>query len=345
MRLKEHALSMVSLCICGALAVVGCSATGPSDAPTSSPAVFSATPSLELESQDSQFTSTDIPADPAVSSPSPDISTTVVSGPRDAQISPEAQDTPDAQGTPDAQEPDGAERQRQNSPAFDGWTMDYHEGFDGSLRDTKWEPYGWQNPPVGSGGLGVRSQENTLVQDGKLILRTKFENDQWSAGGTSSGGVFTASRGRWEVRARFPQSKGIGYCFLLWPADEGWPPEINFAEGSATNPKIMGTYHWDPDNKQEHRFFQNPDMNGWHTYGVIVEDDRIIFTFDGQEAGRIEQSGITTKEMFLAVQAAALDPNGEASQWELTVDGGVPGPLTPAVSDVEIDWVAHYTRN
>ena len=49
------------------------------------------------------------------------------------------------------------------------------------------------------------------------------------------------------------------------------------------------------------------------------------------------------KRMWFGVQTGAMDPNGKANRYE-TVDGGVPGPLTPAVSDIQIDYVAHYTR-
>ena len=227
----------------------------------------------------------------------------------------------------------------------EGWREDYREDFEQSLDQSNWEQYGWHREPVGDGGLGIRTQENSFTRDNKLILQSKYENDQWTSGGASTNGVFTAARGKWEVRAKFPESEGLGYCFLLWPADKGWPPEIDFAEGSATNPEIAGTYHWDPDNKQEQRKFQNPDMSGWHTYGVIVEDNVIIFTLDGQETSRIEKEGITDKEMFLGLQSAPLDPEGIASRWETTVEGGVPNPKTPAVSEVEIDWVAHYTRD
>jgi len=45
--------------------------------------------------------------------------------------------------------------------------------------------------------------------------------------------------------------------------------------------------------------------------------------------------------MWIGFQCAAMDPNGSARQYE-SVDNGVPGPLTPAVSDIQIDWVAHY---
>lgn len=231
----------------------------------------------------------------------------------------------------------------QNQAAIDGWQIDYFEGFDLSIKQTKWVQYGWGDPAVGHGCMGVMSQRNSFTQDGKLVIRTQYENGQWSTGGAGSGDVFTASRGRWEVRAKFPKAKGVGYAFLLWPKDEGWPPEIDFAEGRVNGPRVEATYHWDPDNKQQQAFLDNHDMSGWHTYGVIVEKDHIIFTLDGKEWGRINHPNVTDKQMFLGVQAGAMNPNGINKHTE-TVDSGVPNPLTPAVSDIEIDYVAHYVR-
>ena len=231
----------------------------------------------------------------------------------------------------------------QNQAAIDGWQIDYFEGFDSSIKQTKWVQYGWGDPAVGHGCMGVMSQRNSFTRDGKLIIRTQYENGQWSTGGAASGDVFTASRGRWEVRAKFPKAKGVGYAFLLWPKDEGWPPEIDFAEGRVNGPRVEATYHWDSDNKQQQVFLDNHDMNGWHTYGVIVEKDHIIFTLDGKEWGRINHPNVTDKQMFLGVQAGAMNPNGINKHTE-TVDSGVPNPLTPAVADIEIDYVAHYVR-
>ena len=55
-------------------------------------------------------------------------------------------------------------------------------------------------------------------------------------------------------------------------------------------------YHWgdstEEGHKQDQRVFDNTDMGGWHTYGVIVEDDYIVFTFDGQEVGRITRDDV-----------------------------------------------------
>jgi len=244
---------------------------------------------------------------------------------------------------PQPSKPSGPANHDRNQAAIDGWQMDYFEGFDSSIKQTKWVQYGWGDPAVGHGCMGVMSQRNSFTRDGKLVIRTQYENGQWSTGGAGSGDVFTASRGRWEVRAKFPKAKGVGYAFLLWPKDEGWPPEIDFAEGRVNGPRIEATYHWDPDNKQQQASLDNHDMSGWHTYGVIVEKDHIIFTLDGKEWGRINHPDVTDKQMFLGVQAGAMDPNGINKHTE-TVDGSVPNPLTPAVADIEVDYVAHYVR-
>lgn len=244
---------------------------------------------------------------------------------------------------PQPSKPNSPVNHGQNHAAIDGWRVDYFEGFDSPIKQTGWVQYGWGDPAVGHGCMGVMSQRNSFTRDGKLIIRTQYENGQWSTGGAGSGDVFTASRGRWEVRAKFPKAKGVGYAFLLWPKDEGWPPEIDFAEGRVNGPRVEATYHWDPDNKQQQAFLDNHDMSGWHTYGVIVEKDHIIFTLDGKEWGRINHPNVTDKQMFLGVQAGAMNPNGINKHTE-TVDSGVPNPLTPAVADIEIDYVAHYVR-
>ena len=261
---------------------------------------------------------------------------------------PSASASPSDAGTATPSQPSG---QGRSDAQINGWSIDYFEGFDSSLEDLGWEHYGWGDPSVGHGAMGVMSRKNSFTQNGELIVRTQYQDGQWSAGGASSADAFAASRGRWEVRAKFPRGKGIGYAFLLWPQDERWPPEIDFAEGRVNGPQVSGTYHWgdstEEGHKQDQRVFDNTDMGGWHTYGVIVEDDYIVFTFDGQEWGRITRDdvgeGITDKRMWFGVQTGAMDPNGKANQYE-TVDGGVPGPLTPAVSDIQIDYVAHYTR-
>ena len=227
---------------------------------------------------------------------------------------------------------------------YAGWTADWVDNFNVPMDQTKWTAYGWGYQVPGQGAMGRYLQSNTFMSNGVMTLRTQYANGEWSSAGVSSGDFYSAVGGRWEVRAKFPVSKGIGYVFLLYPDDGSWPPEVDIAEGRVNGPQVMSTYHWGSNNNQVQQFFSNPDMSGWHTYGVILGTSTITYTFDGKPWVTFTNNNITTKKLWIGFQCGAMDPNGEAKAYE-TVDNGVPGPLTPAVSDIQIDWVAHYTKS
>lgn len=225
-----------------------------------------------------------------------------------------------------------------------GWKTAWAESFDGPLDDERWGAYGWGRQEVGNGAMGVYKVNNVYVDQGALTLRTHYENGAWTSAGVSGAPSYSAAGGRWEVRARFDRAVGIGYAFLLYPDDDTWPPEINFAEGRVGGPDVMAAYHWGANNNQDHRFLQVANLTQWHTYGVIIESDRLIFTFDGRPWAEMPNDHVTTKKMWIGFQTGAMDPNGSAKQYE-TVPGGVPNPDTPESSVVQIDWVAHYVRS
>ncbi len=226
-------------------------------------------------------------------------------------------------------------------PAYAGWRTDWVDNLSVPIAQTKWGRYGWNNEAPGQGAMGLWSPANTFTSNGVMTLRTQYANGVWTSAGVSSGDLFSASGGRWEFRAKFPVSKGIQYAFLLYPTDGTWPPEIDIIEGRVNGPEVMGAYHYDADNKQSLVFFDNPDMSGWHTYGVIIGATTITYTFDGRPWAVVTNPSVTTKPLWIGFQCSPMDPNGSAKQYE-TIDNGVPGPLTPAISDIQIDWVAHY---
>ena len=226
-------------------------------------------------------------------------------------------------------------------PAYSGWRADWVDNLSAPIASTQWGRYGWNNEAPGQGAMGVWSPSNVFTSNGIMTLRTQYANGVWTSGGVSSGNLYSAAGGRWEFRAKFPVSKGIQYAFLLYPKDGTWPPEIDIAEGRVNGPQVMGAYHYDSDNKQSLVFFDNPDMSGWHTYGVIIGATTITYTFDGRPWAVVTNPNVTTKKLWIGFQCSPMDPNGSAKAYE-TIDNGVPGPLTPAISDIQIDWVAHY---
>lgn len=223
------------------------------------------------------------------------------------------------------------------------WIRDYSDDFAGPLDESAWGSYGWGYQPVNNGAMGVYKQDNVFTRDGSLVLRTQYRDGGWTSAGVSGHPGFTAVGGKWELRAKMPYAKGLGYAFLLWPADDSWPPEVDIAEGRA-NGRVESYYHWGTpqQNYQDYSFNEDVDPHEWHTYGVILGDNQIIFTIDGDNVtGVIDNVPVTDKPMWMGMQTGAMDPNGSARAYE-TVDGGVPNAQTPATSDIEIAWMAHY---
>ena len=156
-----------------------------------------------------------VPAAP--SSSMGETTTAAPSGEPSALPSETAASPSDAATASPSQPSEGSGRGR-SEVEIDGWNVDFFEGFDASIEDIGWEQYGGK--PVGQGAMGMRLRRDSFTQNGELIIRTQYQDGQWSAGGASTNKVFAASRGRWEVRAKFPRAKGIGYAILLWPEDQ-----------------------------------------------------------------------------------------------------------------------------
>jgi beta-glucanase (GH16 family) len=228
--------------------------------------------------------------------------------------------------------------------AAPSWVRDYHYGFNGPHNEQKWGRYGWSHQPVGHGAMGVYKPGNVYTRNGMLILKTAYSNGQWTSAGVSGNPGFSAVGGKWEIRARMPVAKGIGYAFLLMPADGTWPPEVDIAEGRV-NGHVEHFYHWGtPENHQRGMAVSKINTHEWHTYGVILEGNTVTFTIDGDRVvRRITNVPVTNKRLWLGFQTGAMDPNGEARAYE-TVDGGKPNSRTPASSEIRINWVKHYRR-
>ena len=238
-------------------------------------------------------------------------------------------------------------------PNHAGWKLAWSDTFDHSLETStaqnSWTRYGWGWQAPEFGGMGRYQQSNSFTADGVLHIRSQYTDGVWSSEGIGSGEMHAASGGRWEVRARFPNAKGIGYVFLLWPEGEGnWPPEVDFAEGRVRDPNIAATYHWGTvqDHKQAQETYQNADLTDWHTYGAILDPEKntLTYTFDGQPIRTLSDptAPVSSQKFWLGLQTGAQDPHGSFADQE-SIDDAVPGKETAAASDIEIDWVAHYT--
>lgn len=185
-----------------------------------------------------------------------------------------------------------------------------------------------------------------MVQlDGNVLaLRAEKTTSGWITGGVSNHPI-TQLYGRWEVRIRAEESADISYHFLLWPQNEQWPPEIDFAESiSGTRSEMSAFLHWiNPDgSKDKDSAGVSGDFTQWHTVGVEWGPGIVRYLLDGRVWAEAH-SGTMVPDvpMWLGMQA-------EAGACERRIEWGMePCHDTddphPNESAILIDWVAVYT--
>jgi Ca2+-binding RTX toxin-like protein len=244
------------------------------------------------------------------------------------------------------------------------WNTILHDGFDGSaLNRQLW-------PNVYDGILYWNSAfyweaDMVSVRDGSLRIGMQNRGDGiWNVGAVA--GIDQGSRGldftygRVEVRAKTSAEViGAGPCFLLWPANDSWPPEIDFLETPASG-NGMFTNHWPgPGGGPAGRGYTSKewalDHSQWHTYTLDWFPDRITLYVDGQHIHTFTDN-IPTMPMSIALQGHVgraddnwyLSPNGRGQDYvEIEVDyvkveqwtGGGTAPMLSAKPPEVIDPV------
>jgi len=228
------------------------------------------------------------------------------------------------------------------SPVADeqGWTLRFTDDFNRCDLGEDWSAYTGQ--PGGNPNSRWDASMVTL-DDGVLDLRASKQTDGWITGGVSNYPV-TQQYGRWLVRMRADPSADVSYHMLLWPQNETWPPEIDFAESVSGDRSEMSAFlHWvDADGANAKT---NAEINGefsqWHTVGVEWGPGIVRYLIDGKVWAQADSGTmVPDTPMWLALQA-------EAGACERRVDWGMSpctgvGELHPDELSVQIDWVAVY---
>ena len=98
----------------------------------------------------------------------------------------------------------------------------------------------------------------------------------------------------------------------------------------------MSPLHWSPGNLMDSRFKYGIDMTQWHTYGVLLTNDKVEFTVDGTVWTTINNPGSPRIPMWIGFQTGAKAATSTAT-------GEVVNTSTPQDSRVYVDWVAHWT--
>ncbi|MBV9336931.1 MAG: glycoside hydrolase family 16 protein [Solirubrobacterales bacterium] len=216
-----------------------------------------------------------------------------------------------------------------------GWRQVFADDFQGRSLDTsKWRLY-WGTP--GGDPAGWFDPHHVTVSDGMLVIsayRDQRDHGGWATGGLSSSVGLVQTYGKYLVRFRVDQSVGVTFAALLWPADNSWPPEIDFSEGNGSGP--VGTFATVHYGRHDSRWSAGlPDLNltQWHTLGVQWTKGKLEYTIDGRIWQTMNGDFVPTVPMVLDLQTQT---------WPCGSWARCPDASTPRVVRMYVDWAVAY---
>ncbi|MFE4498398.1 family 16 glycosylhydrolase [Rhodococcus sp. NPDC056743] len=221
-----------------------------------------------------------------------------------------------------------------------GWKQIFSDDFDDCDLGSDWGTYSGQ-----PGGNPNSTWDDSMVQvdNGLLNLNSQRTDSGWITGGVSNYPV-TQQYGRWEIRMRADNSDDISYHMLLWPQNEKWPPEIDFAESvSGTRDEMSAFLHWvdDTGSNDKKGVSTGGDFSEWHTVGVEWGPGIVRYLLDGKVwAEAHSETMVPDVPMWLGLQAEA-GACERREDWGMTpcADASEQRPDNVAV---QVDWVTVY---
>lgn len=215
-----------------------------------------------------------------------------------------------------------------------GWRQVLADGFNGSTLNTNlWRRYGGQ--PGGDPG-GWWDPSHVSVSNGTLTIsgyRDPDDGGKWTTGGITSVPGLVQTYGKYLVRLRLDAGIGIAHALVLFPADNRWPPEVDFSEDSGNGRSTtQATVHYGRDDEMLSKII-GVDLTRWHTLGVEWTPGRLRFTLDGGVWFQTVRE-VPIVPMALAIQTQAWPCIGT---W-----GRCPDATTPRAVNMYVDWVAAY---
>jgi beta-glucanase (GH16 family) len=242
------------------------------------------------------------------------------------------------------------------------WNLVWSDDFNtDTIDESKW------NLIEGGGGFGneelqhyTKRNENTRIEEGKLILEANKENfggNEYTSGKLTTEGKGEWTYGRYEIRAKLPQGQGIWPAIWMMPVDErmysSWPNsgEIDIMEMLGHDPgQIHGTLHYGQPHSQSQESYRLPDgksfAEDYHVFALEWEPGEIRHYVDGIQFSKMNDW--YTRDMNEAMEYTYPAPFDRDFylQLNLAVGGtwpGNPDETTSFTQKMAIDYVNVYT--
>jgi hypothetical protein len=212
--------------------------------------------------------------------------------------------------------------------ALAGYTQSNVTNFTGTSLPAGWDVF--TGIPGGDPG-GHFGVSHVVVANGVMSLNTYRDpawQNNWVTGGVCQCGV-ARRYGAYFVRSRV-SGAGPTEVELLWPANNTWPPEIDFNETGGSIVSTSSSVHFGAANNIVRRKV-NVNMTTWHTWGVIWASHKVTYTVDGRVWGVFNAaSDIPSLPMTLDFeQRQECEENRQC-------------PTAP--ESMQVAWVAEYSK-
>jgi beta-glucanase (GH16 family) len=216
-------------------------------------------------------------------------------------------------------------------PSIPGWTLTFGDDFTGSTINTA----AWSVYNSGNAQRGPKLASNVVIHDGMATLKVTKRSGVWTGAGICASRVTTGTYGTYLIRARFGHGFGTRATALLWPKS-GWPPEVDFMEYDARDPRhseLMLTNHYNAGgqtNLMQHAFIPG-DYTQWHTIGLQWTPTELKYTLDGRTTA-VMTGHVPSQPMWVGI-ANSLG------------NGAKPDSSTPDPVNLDVDWFAYYKKS
>jgi beta-glucanase (GH16 family) len=164
-------------------------------------------------------------------------------------------------------------------------------------------------------------------------LQTQINGYDYTSGLLTTHSSFAQTYGYFEIRADMPSEQGVWPAFWLLPEDGSWPPELDVVEMRGQDPNtVHATVHSAVGGGQTSTSFpvKVPSTEGFHTYGVLWEEDTITWYFDDVAVAQAATPDDMHDPMYMLVNLAV---------------GGTAGTPTNGLvngSKMQIDYIRAY---
>ncbi|MFI5036198.1 MAG: glycoside hydrolase family 16 protein [Acidimicrobiales bacterium] len=185
-------------------------------------------------------------------------------------------------GVPLAAEPSGLAPP--GASALPGYRLRYVTDFPGRRVPSGWDVF--TGVPGGDPG-GQFGRDHVVVSGGLLHLnawRDPRYSGRWVTGGLCHCGM-AWTYGAFFVRSRITGG-GANEVQLLWPANNQWPPEIDFNESGGSVTSTSSSLHFGSSTALV-KHTVRLDMEAWHTWGVVWSPTAVTYVVDGQVWARV----------------------------------------------------------